>query len=1187
MISFCRSRPFHKRPVLARPVVLLGIFAGLVGMSRVGAITAHLSSVLEAPVTASGFTATGDELELSLGFTPPPGADLKVVENTGGDFIEGRFTNLSQGQPVTLTHDGVTYQYVANYHGGNGNDLVLHRAGRKLVSWGKANHGQLGNYNGYNPTPAFVNQAGVLQSKSLVSVSSKTDHVVALCSDGTVVAWGRSDYGQIGDGDIETNKNVPVKVDHSGVLAGKTVIAVSAGDRFSLALCSDGTVAAWGWNAAGQLGNGTLIQESSPVAVSRDGFLAGKTVVQISAGFRHSVVLCSDGTLFAWGRGEPLPLPVEMTGVLAGKTVTSISAGRDFTLALCSDGKMVAWGLNSEGQLGNNSTTASNVPVAVTDTGALLGKNVISISAGQYYSLATCEDGSLISWGYNFSGTLGNGTKTNSRVPLRVESRPAIAISAGVTHSMSFFSDGAISAWGSNSNWGVSQSLPPSESLVPAVYARSGTILKRMFPSAGVATSTISLVLGTIPTDCSLSGLASSAGVPVFAVSPEGAEYALSVSNSTGTITLTPSTSNPLATITVNGMEVESGSPSGDIVLSPGISSILVVVTAEDGTRTRYVVKVMRKWNPEVVFESDGEPEISFPFYDATGLFISLSLEFSPATGTNLMVVNNSGISHITGRFTNLSQGQPLDLVHEGKVYRFVANYYGGTGNDLVLEWANRSIASWGSNSWSELGVVTGSSASSTAPLSMQRTGVLFGKCVTSVAIGNRYGMALCADGSVAHWGHGSVSASAARMSDNSEMKRVVAISAANMESMMLCEDGTILVGYDEVYVESPLTRGALEGKTVVAISKGGFHMLALCSDGTIAGWGNNAAGQLGNGTTNSAFVSTPVAVATNGALAGKSVIAVTTGIHHSMALCSDGTLVSWGSNSYGQLGNGSTLSSSLPVDITGIGALEGKRIVGLAQGGENFSVVICSDGTVVTWGKYWDGQLGRLDIDTSSTIPGQVATEGALFGKDVVSIASGFMHNVAVCSDGTVVTWGSNNYGQLGNNSTTRSNVPVTVYGNGELYEKKALSVAAGTHTHAIMAEPENGYAAWASAHQGISDKRHFSDPDKDGITNLMEYVLGGHPGASSTSILPTQSTDGASFVFDFTRLVSSASDVSQDFQYSTDMTEWHDVEISPATDSHVTLGETDGQGRQAVRVAVPKVSGEKMFGRLKVRQP
>ena len=182
---------------------------------------------------------------------------------------------------------------------------------------------------------------GVLSGKTVVAVSVGMNHSLALCSDGTVVAWGGNEYGQLGNGSTEYTTR-PVAVDMTGVLSGKTVVAVSAGMWYSLALCSDGTVAAWGWNNSGELGNGatSYFPTTRPVAVDMSGVLAGKTVVSVSAGQYHSVALCSDGTL-------------------------------------------AAWGINYYGQLGNDSTNSSPTPVSVkTDTGALAGKTVVSVSAG-------------------------------------------------------------------------------------------------------------------------------------------------------------------------------------------------------------------------------------------------------------------------------------------------------------------------------------------------------------------------------------------------------------------------------------------------------------------------------------------------------------------------------------------------------------------------------------------------------------------------------------------------------------------------------------------------------------------------------------------------------------------------------------------------------------------------------------
>ena len=214
------------------------------------------------------------------------------------------------------------------------------------------------------------------------------------------MAWGSNSDGQLGNNSTTHSGGGLVAVDTSGVLSGKTIVAVAAGGRHSLALCSDGTMAAWGWNHRGQLGNNSTTDSSVPVAVVTSGVLAGKTIIAVTAGDFHSLALCSDGTLAAWGwngggqlgnnstTDSSVPVAVDRSGVLSGKMVVAVATGSSHSLALCSDGTTAAWGRNDTGQLGNNSTTDSNVPVAVDTSGVLAGKTVIAVTAGDYHSLA-------------------------------------------------------------------------------------------------------------------------------------------------------------------------------------------------------------------------------------------------------------------------------------------------------------------------------------------------------------------------------------------------------------------------------------------------------------------------------------------------------------------------------------------------------------------------------------------------------------------------------------------------------------------------------------------------------------------------------------------------------------------------------------------------------------------------------
>ncbi|MCF7675724.1 MAG: hypothetical protein K9M97_10295, partial [Akkermansiaceae bacterium] len=264
-------------------------------------VDATFTSATTVPVTASGYTAAGNTVTLALSFAPPVGTSLTVVENTGRPYIEGAFSNLAHGQRVMLVFAGARYSFVANYYGGTGNDLVLEWAHRKVYTWGRNSDGQLGNGGVADGLiPGAIDASGVLAGKIVTAIAAGYDFSLALVADGTLAAWGYNADGQLGDGSTNPSP-VPVAVAATEVLAGKTVIAIAAGRRHCLALCADGTLAAWGDNSHSQLGNGSGADSQVPVRVTASGVLAGKTVTAIAAGDSHCLALCADGTLAAWG----------------------------------------------------------------------------------------------------------------------------------------------------------------------------------------------------------------------------------------------------------------------------------------------------------------------------------------------------------------------------------------------------------------------------------------------------------------------------------------------------------------------------------------------------------------------------------------------------------------------------------------------------------------------------------------------------------------------------------------------------------------------------------------------------------------------------------------------------------------------------------------------------------------------
>ena len=246
--------------------------------------------------------------------------------------------------------------------------------------------------------PVAVNTNGALRGKSLSQLTAGGS-TCALSSEGRAYCWGGNHWGQLGDGST-TDSNIPVAVNTNGVLSGKTVSQLTTGGAHTCLLSSHGQAYCWGWNGWGQLGSGSATAASLPVAVDSSGVLSGKTLTQVALGNNHTCALTAEGRAYCWGSNNwgqlgngsttssNLPVAVDTGGALSRTRVTQIAARGDHTCALTSEGRAYCWGWNGWGQLGNGSTTSSNVPVAVDTSGILGGRNVHQISCGYAHTAA-------------------------------------------------------------------------------------------------------------------------------------------------------------------------------------------------------------------------------------------------------------------------------------------------------------------------------------------------------------------------------------------------------------------------------------------------------------------------------------------------------------------------------------------------------------------------------------------------------------------------------------------------------------------------------------------------------------------------------------------------------------------------------------------------------------------------------
>ena len=365
------------------------------------------------------------------------------------------------------------------------------------VSWGDNFNGQLGNGTGTDSiTPVAVNTAGVLAGKTITSVSAGSQHTCAL-ADGKPYCWGYNNYGQLGNGNT-TQSLTPVEVNTTGVLAGKTITTVSTGNFHTCVLTDDGQAYCWGYGGYGQLGNGTLTNTATtPVAVTTTGVLAGKTITAISTGGYHTCVV-ADNAAYCWGRGDygqlgnntstlnsGNPVAVTATGVLAGKTVAAVSTGVYHSCAMA-DGKPYCWGYNGQGQLGNGTTTQSLNPVAVITTGALAGKTVTSVDSTHYHN-CVMADGSPYCWGNNANGQLGNGNTTNSSTPVAVTTTGVLAgktitsVATGNSH-VCAIADSKPYCWGANDE-GQLGNGNKTQSTTPVAVTTTGVLAGKTITS--------------------------------------------------------------------------------------------------------------------------------------------------------------------------------------------------------------------------------------------------------------------------------------------------------------------------------------------------------------------------------------------------------------------------------------------------------------------------------------------------------------------------------------------------------------------------------------------------------------------------------------------------------------------------------------------------------------------------------
>ncbi|HUO61908.1 MAG TPA: RCC1 repeat-containing protein [Candidatus Bathyarchaeia archaeon] len=731
--------------------------------------------------------------------------------------------------------------------------------------WGFNGDGQLGNNSLTDSyTPTQVDTTGVLAGKTMTSMATGYDYTCGI-ANGAAYCWGYGVYGNNGNGST-AEIHAPAAVSTSGVLSGKTVTAISSSDNKYVCAVASGAAYCWGYNANGQLGNNTTTQANSPVAVYSAGVLSGKTVTAISVGQYHSCAIAS-GQAYCWGNNNYgmlgnntttqslIPVAVNTTGVLAGKTVTAISAGKWDTCVIA-DGKPYCWGDNTYGQLGNNSTTGSLVPVAVNTAGVLNGKTATAIGS-TLFNACTVADGKAYCWGHNSTGELGNGTPaTDSTVPVAVDTSGVLNGLTVTDITTNDYGEECAIANGNSYCWGFN----------PNGEVGNGSQTDQYVP-------------------------VQSQGIGIFG--------------------------GPAVTSVASGWENSCAVANGKVYC----------------------------WGDNS--------------YGQLG--------------------NNSTISSLVPVAVDTSG------VLSGKTITAVS---AGVFGACAI--ASGQVYCWGWNNYGQLG--NGTTTDAHVPVAVNTSGVLNGKTVTAISVGY-WSTCAIASGQSYCWGYNNDG----ELGNNSTTASTVPVAT--------------------------YTAGVLSGKTVTAISQAdnGWQTCAVAS-GAAYCWGYNNDGQLGNNSLTTSLV--PVAVYTAGVLSGKTITAISTGDFHTCVIAS-GKAYCWGYNNDGQLGNNSVTDSKVPVAVTATGVLSGLTVTDISSSG-NFHTCAVANGQAYCWGNDNSGQLGNNSYSNSS-VPVAVNTTGALNNQAVTSIYTAGAHSCATANS-QAYCWGYDPDGELGNNGTANQPLAVAV---------------------------------------------------------------------------------------------------------------------------------------------------------------
>ena len=1037
-----------------------GPSAGL-GMMRPRSVTTNLPTSF-ASITAGGshtcaLTAAGAAWcwgannNGQLGDGTTLGSTVPVAV-TGGNT----FASISAGAGFTcgLTADGTAYCWGYNGNGQLGTGTTAstgiptavsgslkfagvtsgggHACGWTVAKvaycWGSNGSGQVGvNADPSNPMPGMnsnvTSPQAVQGQASFTSVSAGESHTCGVTATGTAYCWGSNWSGQLGDGTSGTTRTSPAVV--SGLLAFQNV---TAGGMHSCGIVESGQAYCWGNNSSGNLGDNTTTARNTPAAVFDTG-----TYAKLSLGYGHSCGIKLNGSLWCWGENYGGQIgdgttaiatsPVLVTGIPSS---ISLALGVSHTCSLDPNGRATCWGKNDSGQVGDGLGGVRPTPVKVSGTATFT-----SVIAGGWHTCGQTAAGVTSCWGWNAKGQVGDGTTIDRAAPVTVGSTKQFAkVSPGLYHTCGLSSSGAAYCWGSGEFGGLGDS-------------RYGTGIMASTPVAVTGGQTFTTISSGYESACAAdpsSGIwcwgatGNQAWQPNSSNSVTSPQHTMisgskvAVASGSGTARVRYCTLNG-GTISCSGLEPQTVIPTVSLAsIVAGGNHFCGLTEANDAWC----------WGSNDYGQlGDGTTSTTYGAMSGpTQVTGGLKFASMAAGGSFTCGLTSDGTAYCWGsnNYRALGNGGnayyklgpfPVATSLRFKLITAGAEHVCGTATDSATYcWGNAYHGQVGDGTVGYRTVptmVVGQIAASPTPTPLPLPNRL-----SALATGQGHTCGLTATGSAYCWG---------------------------WNAFGQVGDGTR--GSDRA---KPVSVAG--GLTFTAIGTGGFHTCGLTKAGAAYCWGSPSDGQLGEGTVNqaSAGQSSPVAVS-----GGRTFSSLALGRAHTCALTVTGEAWCWGDNTAGQLGDGSITDRSLPVAVSG-----GRIFRSIVADGSR-TCALTTAGVAFCWGSNNVGQLGdgtTTDRSLPTAVTGSVdfislaAGTGHTCGLTAsgkahcwglnntspvavagdlsfTQLAAGNGHTCGVMVSGTGSCWGANGHGQIGDgtsgvdgNSSADRPTPVGVSG-------------------------------------------------------------------------------------------------------------------------------------------------------------